>query len=403
MIDPSARSTRLIGKPIRGRADLAINGAPPAFAEPLHVGRPNIGSRQKFLDLIDGMLERRWLTNNGPLVQEFERRLSAYLGVKHVVAMCNGTIALEIAVRALGLTGEVILPSYTFIATAHAVHWQGLTPVFADIDPATHCIDPDSVRRLITPRTSGVIGVHLWGRPAPVTALEEICAAHELKLLFDAAHAFGCSLNGHMIGRFGACEVFSFHATKFLNSLEGGAVATNDDALAHSLQLMRNFGFAGYDNVIHPGTNGKMVETCAAMGIVNLETIDAVITANRRNHRIYASGIADIPGIRLLPFDEAEKNNWQYVVVEIGRDFGAARDDVVAALHAENVLARRYFWPGCHGMQPYRDLFPWANTLLPHTNAVAKRVIVLPTGTMIGQAEIDTICMIFRVLHRSSG
>jgi dTDP-4-amino-4,6-dideoxygalactose transaminase len=403
MVDSSARSTGLIGKPILGAADLAINGAAPAFAEALHVGRPNIGSRERFLDLIDGMLERCWLTNNGPLVQEFERRLSDYLGVKHVVAMCNGTIALETAVRALGLTGEVILPSYTFIATAHAVHWQGLTPVFADIDPATHCLDPESVRRLITPRTSGVIGVHLWGRPAPIPALEEICAAHELKLLFDAAHAFGCSFNGQMIGSFGACEMFSFHATKFLNSLEGGAVATNDDSLAYSLQLMRNFGFAGYDKVIHPGTNGKMVETCAAMGIVNLETIEAVITANRRNHRIYASGLSNLPGIYLLPFNETEKNNWQYVVVEIEREFGVSRDEIVAALHAENVLARRYFWPGCHRMQPYRDLFPWADALLPNTNAVAKRVIVLPTGTMIGQAEIDTICMVFRALHKSKG
>jgi dTDP-4-amino-4,6-dideoxygalactose transaminase len=349
------------------------------------------------------MLERCWLTNNGPLVQEFERRLSDYLGVKHVVAMCSGTIALETAVRALGLTGEVILPSYTFIATAHAVHWQGLTPVFADIDPATHCLDPESVRRLITPRTSGVIGVHLWGRPAPVPALEEICAAHGLKLLFDAAHAFGCSFNGQMIGSFGACEVFSFHATKFLNSLEGGAVATNDDSLAYSLQLMRNFGFAGYDNVVHAGTNGKMVETCAAMGIVNLETIEAVITTNRRNHRIYASGLSDLPGIYLLPFSETEKHNWQYVVVEIESEFRVSRDEIVAALHAENVLARRYFWPGCHRMQPYRDLFPWADALLPNTNAVAKRVVVLPTGTMVGQAEIDTISKVFRVLHKSKG
>ena len=244
-------------KNIRTRADLAINGAPPAFKDPIHVGRPNIGDKQQFLARIGDMLDRAWLTNNGPLVQEFEQRVATYLGVRNCVATCNGTIALEIAIRALGLSGEVIVPSFTFIATAHALYWQGITPVFADIDPATHNLDPASVRAQITPRTTGIIGVHLWGRPAPVEALQQIADEHGLKLLFDAAHAFGCSHRGTMIGNFGGAEVLSFHATKFFNTLEGGAIVTNDDELAQSARLMRNFGFAGYDNVIYPGTNGK--------------------------------------------------------------------------------------------------------------------------------------------------
>jgi dTDP-4-amino-4,6-dideoxygalactose transaminase len=342
------------------------------------------------------MLDRRWLTNDGPLVREFEKRLATRLAVNHVIATCNGTIALEIAIRALGLTGEVIVPSFTFIATAHAIHWQGLTPVFADIDPATHCLDPNSVCRLITPRTSAVLGVHLWGRPAPVVALEEICASRGLKLLFDAAHAFGCSLDGRMIGNFSTCEVFSFHATKFLNSLEGGAVATNDDRLAAQIRLMRNFGFVGYDNVIHPGSNGKMVEACAAMGIVNLDTIDAFVAINRANYELYASKLEDVRAIRLLEFDHAERNNFQYVVAEIARDAAITRDHLIEILHSENVLARRYFWPGCHRMQPYRELFPWADAHLPNTNAVAERVIVLPTGSAIGEPEIETICDVIR-------
>lgn len=379
--------------------DVAINGAPPAFAEPLHVGRPNIANRARFLDLVGDMLDRCWLSNDGPLVREFERRVAEYLGVGHVVATCNGTIALEIAIRALALNGEVIVPSYTFIATAHAVYWQGITPVFADIDPATHCLDPDAVRALITPRTSGVIAVHLWGRPAPIAALEALCAERGLALLFDAAHGFGASYGNRSIGNFGACEVFSFHATKFLNSLEGGAIATNDAALADKMRLMRNFGFAGYDNVIHPGTNGKMVEACAAMGIANLEGIDAVLAANERNYRAYSEHLAGVPGLQLLPYDETEKCNRQYVIVEIGPEFGCARDEVVAALHAENVLARRYFWPGCHRMQPYRELYPWADAHLPNTNDVAARVIVLPTGMAVGEKEIVTICAVLRVLH----
>jgi dTDP-4-amino-4,6-dideoxygalactose transaminase len=386
-------------KAIRGRGDLAIHGAPPAFAEPLHVGRPNIGDRGRYLELIGDMIDRRWLSNDGPLVQAFELELARRLGVKHVVAMCNGTIALEIAVRALGLAGEVVVPAYTFVATAHAVHWQGLTPVFADIDPQTHCLDPDAVRRTITPRTTGIIGVHLWGRAAPVAALEAVARDHGLKLIFDAAHAFGASAGGKMIGNFGSCEVFSFHATKFLNSLEGGALATNDDDLAQTARLMRNFGFSGYDNVIHPGTNGKMVEACAAMGLVNLDSIDAIVAANRRNHDAYRDGLQALPGLRLLAYDEREANNFQYVVVEIGPEFGVSRDRTVAALHAENVLARKYFWPGCHRMAPYADLYPDAAAGLPHTEAVAERVIVLPTGMAVSEAEIGVICDVLRVLR----
>lgn len=362
----------------------------------IHVGRPNIGDREAFLKLVGEMFDRRWLSNNGPLVQEFEGRIAAYLGVRHCVAMCNGTIALEIAIRALGLEGEVIVPSYTFIATAHALHWQGITPVFADIDPATHNLDPDAVRRMITPRTTGIIGVHLWGRGAPVAELERIADEHGLALMFDAAHAFGCSHQGRMIGGFGRAEVLSFHATKFFNTFEGGAVVTDDDELAETMRLMRNFGFAGFDNVIHPGTNGKMVEVCAAMGLVNLDYIDTVIEANRRNYHAYREALGGIPGLTLMPYDEAERNNFQYVIVEVGPECRASRDEIVAELHRHHVLARKYFWPGCHRMKPYRDLQPHAGLVLPHTEAVAASVIVLPTGTSIDVEAVKRISALIR-------
>lgn len=365
-------------KKIMGKTDLAIHGAPPAFLQPLHVGRPNISSREKFLAGVARSLDNQWLTNNGPLVQEFEQRVADQLGVKHCVAMCNGTIALEIAIRALGLTGEVIVPSWTFVATAHALYWQGITPIFADIDPATHNLDPVAVRRMITPRTSGIIGVHLWGRAAPVDELQAIADEHGLKLMFDAAHAFGSSYQGQSIGQFGACEVFSFHATKSFNTMEGGAVTTNDDELAEAMCLMRNFGFKGYDNVIHPGTNGKMIEVCAAMGLANLDGFDDVVETNRRNHAAYKQALADIPGISVLDYASDERNNHHYIVLEAGDECPVSRDDIIDALHAENVLARKYFWPGCHAMQPYRDLFPHAGLMLPNTIDVAKRVVVLP-------------------------
>ncbi|GAB3753600.1 DegT/DnrJ/EryC1/StrS family aminotransferase [Lysobacter olei] len=357
-----------------------------------------MGDREALLRYTADIYDRRWLTNNGPLVQELEARIAAMLGVRHCVAMCNGTIALEIAIRALGLEGEVIVPSYTFVATAHALHWQAITPVFADIDTATHNLDPEAVRRMITPRTSGIVGVHLWGRPAPVEALQAIADEHGLELMFDAAHGFACSDHGRKIGGFGRCEVLSFHATKVFNTFEGGAVVTNDDDLAETMRLMRNFGFKGYDNVIHPGTNGKMPEINAAMGLVNLDALPAFVEANQRNHAAYGAALAGLDGVRLLQYDPANDPNYHYVVLEIDSSFAASRDDVVAALQAENILARKYFWPGCHRMQPYRDLYPHAGLLLPHTESVAASVVVLPSGQSLPEGATATTAAVLRVL-----
>ena len=375
---------------------LAIAGGTPAFNTPLHVGRPNMGDKDELFRRINGLIERRWFTNDGPLVREFEQRISNYLGVKHCVVMCNATIALEIAIRALELRGEVIVPSYTFIATAHALTWQQITPVFADIDPTTHNLDPRSVQALVTENTSAIIGVHLWGRACDIEALNTIAKKHDLKLLFDAAHAFACSKGGQLIGTFGDCEVFSFHATKFLNSFEGGAVVTNSDDLAAKMRLMRNFGFAGYDNVVYAGTNGKLTEVCAAMGLTSLDNIDEQLAVNSRNYAIYQKELADVPGLVVLQYDLSERNNFQYVVVEVTRDAKLTRDEIVSVLHRENVLARKYFWPGCHLMEPYRSTHSEAAHHLPNTDCVAARVIVLPTGTAVGIVEIKTVCEIIR-------
>ena len=377
---------------------LAVFGNPPAFAEPFHVGRPNIGNRDRLLERINDLLDRRWLSNRGPFVQEFETEIARRLGVKHCIAMCNGTVALEIAIRALELAGEVIVPSFTFIATAHALQWQQITPVFCDIDERTHTLDPAAVERMITPRTTGIVGVHLWGRPCDTDALTEIAKKRNLQLLFDASHAFGCSSGGWNIGNFGRAEVFSFHATKFCNTFEGGAITTNDHDLAAKIRLMKNFGFAGYDNVIYIGTNGKMTEVCAAMGLTNLESLDAFIAANRANYDTYRRGLTGLPGIRLLEVDDKGQCNYQYIVVEVDDSItGISRDLILRILHAENVLARRYFYPGCHRMEPYRSYFPHADLLLPNTNAVAGRVLVLPTGTTVREADIFAICGLIRM------
>ena len=375
---------------------LAIFGGTPAFTDQLHVGRPNIGQRTRLLERFNEILDTKWLSNMGPYEREFEKRVAEMLGVKHCIAMCNATVALEIAIRALGMTDEVIVPSFTFIATAHALQWQQIAPVFCDVDPLTHNIDPRRIEELITPRTTGIIGVHLWGRACDIDALSKIAEQHKLQLLFDAAHALGCSYKGQMIGGFGDAEVFSFHATKFFNTFEGGAVTTNNDELAAKIRLMKNFGFAGYDQVIYIGTNGKMSEISAVMGLTSLESVEQFIQTNRRNYEHYREGLAGVTGLRLLGFDETEKYNYQYLVTEIGEQAGLSRDEMVQVLHAENIIARRYFYPGCHRMEPYRSYYPQARLMLPQTEQLAERVMTLPTGTAVGPDEISQICEIIK-------
>lgn len=382
MNDPSTDDSRAVGRNLR---------RPPVQNE-LYVGRPNVGDRGRFMELVNESLDRVWFTNNGPLATEFERKLANFLDVPECVVMVNGTVALEIAIRALGLRDEVIVPSYTFVATAHAVSWQGLKPVFADIDAITHNISPESVLRLISPKTSGIIGVHLWGRPAPIERLQEIADGASVALLFDAAHAFGVKYKGTAIGNLGDAQVFSFHSTKFFNSFEGGAVCTTDTGLAAKMRLMRNFGFQGFDNVIHEGINGKMTEVCAAMGLVNLESISTFVDVNRRNYEQYRTRIAEIPKISLLPLDDVEDCNYQYVVIELDDEYAHGRDELVTTLHSYGVIARRYFWPGVHRMEPYRSLDPNAGLVLKNTETVAARVVVLPTGLGISEKEVDFIC-----------
>lgn len=389
---------------------LALLGGAPLFAEKLHVGRPNVGDKARLLERIEDLVDRRWLTNNGPYVQAFERRVAALTGVRHCVAMANGTIGLEIMIRAAGLTGEVIVPSFTFVATAHALQWQEIRPVFCDIDPRTHCIDPERVEELITPRTTGIIGVHCWGRPAAAAALQTVADRHGLTLLFDAAHGFGCAATAdldrpnadapRMIGSLGKAECFSFHATKVVNCFEGGAITTDDDELAETMRLMRNFGFEGKDRVVYIGSNGKMSEVSAAMGLTSLDAYDEFVAANRRNYDRYRDGLAGLPGLRVLEHDADRPHNFHYVVVDVdAASFGLTRDEIVAVLEAENVLARRYFFPGSHRMEPYRSHQPTAGLVLPETERLTERVLTLPTGTTVGADDVRAITDVFREAH----
>lgn len=376
--------------------ELALFGGPVAFPEPLHVGRPNLGDRERFLARVADLWDRRYLSNDGPYVREFERQVAGRAGARHGVATSNGTTALELTARAMQLTGEVIVPALTFVATAHAMMWQGLTPVFADVEERTCCIDPRSVERLITPRTSAIVGVHLWGRTCDVEALTWLARRHNLRLLFDAAHAFGCTHAGRPVGSHGDAEVFSFHASKFVHACEGGVIATNDERLAERIRLLRNFGFAGQDRVVGMGTNAKMHEISAAMGLTSLEHMGEFIAANRRNYWLYRDRLRDLPGADVRDYDDTQRNNFQYVVVDWDASkTGLARDEVVAILQAEGVLARRYFYPGVHRMEPYvsRSSGPAS---LPVTERIVERSITLPTGTAVSAAEVQAVVRLLR-------
>jgi dTDP-4-amino-4,6-dideoxygalactose transaminase len=384
--------------------DLAIFSGWPAFDEPVHVGRPNIGDRERLEQRVADALDSRWLTNDGPMVRELEGRVAELAGVEHCVAVSSCTVGLQLVARALGLAGEIVVPSFTFIATAHALRWLGLTPVFCEVDRRGHTLDPDAVGHAITPHTTAIVGVHLWGRACDVQRLEDVAGERDLALIFDAAHALGCSSGGRPIGGRGNAEVFSFHATKVASAGEGGAITTNDSSLAERLRLMRNFGFVHYDTVAGLGTNAKMSELAAALGLTSLDSLDEFIAVNRSNYVRYAYELDGLSGIALLPYDEAERNNYHYVVLEIapGPTAEQQRDELVAVLHAENVLARRYFSPGCHRAPPYAEEVGAPRAPLPLTEDLCSRVLVLPTGTAVGDADVQSICSIIRCAMENS-
>ena len=368
---------------------LAIFGEAPTFETPLHVGRPNMAQSARFLSAFEKILESKWLTNGGPWVQAFEATLETYLGVKHCIAVANGTLGLEIVASALLPDhGDVIVPSFTFAATPHALAWQRYRPVFADIKLETHVLDPIDVEARITEDTVGILGVHTWGTPCEIEALTAIAVRHKLPLFFDAAHAFGCRYRNRSVGNFGRCEVFSFHATKFFNTAEGGAVTTNDDRTAQELRELRNFGFVGDGShrTADVGINAKMSELHAAVGVTNFTEINGFIRQNYENYVCYRSRLRH-PDIRVYPL--MMDGNFQYVVIELlGGELSA--DELVKVLQAENVLARRYFSPPCHEMLPYNQ----EGHYLPVTELVSGRVVVLPTGMAVGEEAVDKICQL---------
>ncbi len=358
------------------------------FETPVHVAQVNLPAWDEVERAFRGIFERRFFANHGPLVRELDAAFAEATGVDHAVCVTNGTVALMILAQALELSGEVIVPAFTFPATVQALRWAGLEPVFCDVDPQTHMICAATVGPLITPRTRGVMGVHLWGRACDPDGLQALCEDHGLALMFDACHAVACTHRGAPIGGLGAGEAFSFHATKVLNGGEGGCITTNDAGLAARLRTIRSF---------HPGEtfaqvptrmNGKMSEAQAALALISLKDLPVNVEANRRRYEQYAAILAEVPGLDLVRYDPREENSFQYVVVEVAPEaFGLNRDQLLAALAAENILCRRHFYPAVHRMAPF-DRSPLR---LPVTEQLCERLIQLPNGQAMDVQDVTRV------------
>jgi len=344
---------------------------------------PNLPEREAFYTLVNEIWERGWLTNDGPLVREFEYELGVLTGAKHVIAVANGTLALMIAARALGIEGDFVCPSFTFIATPHALYWQGATPVFGDVG-LSYNLDVFSAETILQSREiTGIVATQVFGTPLN-PKFRDIADEYDIPLLVDSAHTLGCDLP-----LLGDAEVLSFHATKIVHSFEGGAILTDNPAVAERCSLMRQFGFRGQANVVSEGINGKMSEVHAAMGILSLRELEAQVAHNREEYKRYMDGLEPIPDLSL----GYTGKNFHCVPVLVSPSCPLTRDELVTILLKEGILARRYFYPGCHKGEPYRTLYPELH--LPNTEVLCDSILILPNHSAGWVCEV-----LWRVLRR---
>ena len=366
------------------------------FDTPVHVVRPRLPDLEGFVERLRTIWASGWLTNGGAQHIELELRLQQMLGVSSLSLFNNGTMALLTACRALSLHGEVITTPFTFPATPHVLSWLGATPVFADIDRATLTIDPDRIEALITPRTTGILAVHVYGTPCDVDRLEDIARRHRLKLVYDAAHAFGVRVGGRGIGTFGDASAFSFHATKVFHTAEGGALACSDPELAAHAALLRNFGIRSEEEVELPGLNGKMNELQAALGLSVLDDLADEWRARLRLSAVYRDALADLPGLA-LPGPAAAEGGLLYYVIRVDGDrFGCSRDELQRRLRELNVFTRKYFYPLCSDYPCYRHLASAAPSALPVAREAAGQVLCLPLHAGVAPEQAAAIGLMIR-------
>ena len=364
----------------------------PGFAKPVYVTMSQIPDERMFHGLVASVLRSRWFTNNGRLVRALEDQLKRRLGVAFCSVFCNGTMALEAALRSLDLSGEVITTPFTFPATVHAITWTGLTPVFCDIDPNTYNIDVEQAADLISARTSAILPVHVFGNPCDVVAIERLARLKGIKVVYDAAHAFGVSYLGRSIGSWGDLSVLSFHATKLFHTCEGGAVVGSERSRFAQLALLRNFGIAGEEEVTSLGVNGKLSEIHAAMGLALLNRTANEIRSRGQLASRYRERLVNVEGLTFQQLAPGTVPNNGYFTVEIDeRSFGLSREQVHLALRASNIITRKYFFPLCSENPCYRHLQSAEPNSLPNAHRLASRILCLPLYGDLTLDDVDKI------------
>ncbi|MEL3923027.1 dTDP-4-amino-4,6-dideoxy-D-glucose aminotransferase VioA [Aeromonas enteropelogenes] len=342
------------------------------------VTQPFLPELNEFIPYIEKIWDNRWLTNNGPFHQELEAKLAEYLGVEHVSLFNNATIALITALQAMRIHGEVITTPYSFVATSHSIMWNGLEPVFVDIDPTTFNIDPAKMEAAITPRTTAIMPVHCYSNPCDVEAIQKVADNYGLKVIYDAAHAFGVNYKGESLLKWGDLSILSFHATKILNTFEGGAIISPDAKTKQRIDRLKNFGIADELTITAPGINGKMSEINAAFGLVQLKHIDQAMAQRQAVDARYRAELADVTGITLYQHDRNANSNFSYFPILVEADYPLSRDELYEKLKAHGILSRRYFYPLISNMPMYRGLTSAAKENLPEANQLADKVLCLP-------------------------
>lgn len=361
----------------------------------IFVTQPALPPLDEFIPYLQNIWDNKWLTNNGPFHQQFEEELAKYLGVKYLSVFSNGTLALITALQALRITGEVITTPYSFVATTHSLWWNNIKPVFVDIESQYLNIDPYKIEAAITPKTTAIMPVHVYGNPCYVKEIQDIADTYGLRVIYDAAHAFAVKKNGNSILNWGDLSIMSFHATKVFNTIEGGAIICQDEKTKQRIDLLKNFGFKDEVTVIEPGINAKMNELQAAYGLLQLKYVDSYISKRKEIVDLYNKLLSETSGIALMSIDTDVEHAYPYYPILIDtKEYGISRDTLYEKLKEYNIYSRRYFYPLISEFPTYRGLPSASKDNLPVANKIAKEVLCLPIYPDLSTAEIEMICNI---------
>lgn len=360
------------------------------------VTQPFLPSLDEFIPYLEKIWDNRWLTNNGPFHQELEFELAKYLGVEYVSLFNNATIALITALQAMRINGEVITSPYSFVATSHSIMWNGLEPVFVDINPETFNIDPEKIEAAITPRTTAIMPVHCYSNPCEVEEIQRIADNYGLKVIYDAAHAFGVKYKESSLLKWGDLSIISFHATKVFNTFEGGAIISPDKKTKQRIDRLKNFGIADELTVTAPGINGKMSEVNAAFGLVQLKHIDIAMKQREAVDALYRKELNEISGITIYQHNKNANSNYSYFPILVEEGYPLTRDELYEKLKSHNILSRKYFYPLISNMPMYRGLSSASPNYLPHANEIADKVLCLPIFNELNPREQQEIINIIK-------